>query len=120
MVRVILLVLTVALLTAAPVLSASDSESGASIVRFSVLLKGKVVGSHVSTRRDNELEVHFEYSDRGRDDRLGSIVPGKFADMILVDGNPDEDISQIRNTSKVIRNGVIHDSAALYQALEVR
>lgn len=56
----------------------------------------------------------------GRDDRLGSIVAGKFADMILVDGNPDEDISQIRNIRKIIKDGVVHDSAALYAALGVR
>lgn len=56
----------------------------------------------------------------GRDERLGSIVPGKLADMILVDGKPDQNISQIRNIRKVIKNGAIHDSVRLYAALGVR
>jgi hypothetical protein len=55
----------------------------------------------------------------GCDDELGSIVPGKLADLILVDGKPDEDIRDIRKVEKVIKNGVIHDSAALYAAVGV-
>lgn len=39
---------------------------------------------------------------------------------VLLRGKPDEEISQIRNTRKVIKNGIIHDSAALYKALGVR
>jgi len=53
------------------------------------------------------------------DDELGSIVPGKLADLILVGGKPDEDIRDIRKIEKVIKNGVIHDSAALYAAVGV-
>jgi imidazolonepropionase-like amidohydrolase len=53
------------------------------------------------------------------DDELGSIVPGKLADLILVDGKPDEDIRDIRKVEKVIKNGVIHDSVALYAAVGV-
>ena len=53
------------------------------------------------------------------DDVLGSIVPGKLADLILVDGRPDEDIRDIRRIEKVVKNGVIHDSAALYAAVGV-
>lgn len=55
----------------------------------------------------------------GRDDQLGSIASGKLADLILVDGNPDEDIRDIRKTKTIIKNGVLHDSAALYAAMGV-
>lgn len=53
------------------------------------------------------------------EDELGSIVPGKLADLVLVNGRPDEDIRDIRKVEKVIKNGVIHDSAALYEAVGV-
>ena len=58
---------------------AGDSETALGItfnatVRFSVLLKGKIVGSHVSTRRGNEINVHFEYTDRGRGPVLDSRI----------------------------------------------
>lgn len=42
----------------------------------------------------------FHLSDRG------SITPGKRADLILVDGNPLEDIKEIHNIDKVWINGV--------------
>ena len=39
-------------------------------------------------------------------DRVGTVVPGKTADLILVDGRPDEDISAMyRRPEKVWKNG---------------
>jgi len=46
-------------------------------------------------------------------------VPGKLADLILVDGKPDADIRDIRKVEKVVKNGVIHDPAALYAVVGV-
>ena len=39
------------------------------------------------------------------EDRLGSIEQGKQADLILVDGDPLEDIRNMRNIRKVMLNG---------------
>lgn len=49
----------------------------------------------------------------GRDAELGSIAPGKLADLILVSGAPDERISDLRNPSLVMRDGALLDPAAL-------
>ena len=49
----------------------------------------------------------------------GVIAPGKFADMILVDGDPTKDISDIRNVATVIKGGRIYDPAAIENALGI-
>ncbi len=43
----------------------------------------------------------------GLDDKIGSITPGKLADMIVCQNNPLEDLASLRKLSYVIRNGVI-------------
>jgi imidazolonepropionase-like amidohydrolase len=54
-----------------------------------------------------------------RDDELGSIAPGKLADLVLVDGNPAERISDIRRTALVMKDGVLFDPAQLHAAVGV-
>ena len=55
----------------------------------------------------------------GMGDELGSIEPGKLADLILVDGDPTTDISDIRRVVMVIKDGRVYDPAAIYRALGV-
>jgi imidazolonepropionase-like amidohydrolase len=52
-----------------------------------------------------------------QDKDSGTIEAGKFADLILVEGNPLENISNIRNTKFVITNGRLYDCAALWQSV---
>jgi imidazolonepropionase-like amidohydrolase len=54
------------------------------------------------------------------DDERGSIAPGKLADVILVDGDPSTNISDIRKVSTVVRNGVVYKSADIYRALGIK
>jgi len=51
------------------------------------------------------------------DKEVGTIEPGKRADMILLDANPLENISNIRTVRTVITNGRMYDSAALWQSV---
>ncbi len=56
----------------------------------------------------------------GIDARLGSIEPGKLADLVVVSGNPLEDIKVARNVRYVIKDGVVHDPQALLRSAEGR
>ena len=43
----------------------------------------------------------------GRSDDLGSIAPGKLGDLVVVDGNPVEDIAALRRIVLVIKDGEV-------------
>ena len=51
---------------------------------------------------------------------LGSIEEGKVADMILIDGNPLENISDIRRVELTIMDGRLYRAAELYEAVGVK
>ncbi|HEU4995552.1 MAG TPA: amidohydrolase family protein [Gemmatimonadaceae bacterium] len=55
-----------------------------------------------------------------RDKDLGSIAPGKLADLIIVDGHPEQRIADIRRVTYVMKDGKIYDPAALYNTVGVR
>jgi imidazolonepropionase-like amidohydrolase len=60
------------------------------------------------------------FTDCELDGNLGSITPGKFADLILVDGNPVSNISDIRKLRLVMKDGALMETAALCKALGIR
>ncbi len=45
----------------------------------------------------------------GQEEALGTIAPGKLADLLVVDGDPLEDIASTKNIHLVVKNGVIVD-----------
>ena len=53
------------------------------------------------------------------DKELGSIAVGKLADLVLVRGNPADNISDIRNTVLVVKDGVLYQPAELYSELGI-
>ena len=55
-----------------------------------------------------------------RDKDLGTIAPGKLADFILVDGDPTTRISDIRRVILTVKDGVLYDTAGLWQVLGVK
>ena len=55
-----------------------------------------------------------------QDHELGSIAPGKLADLLLVDGNPVQNIGEIRRCRMVVKNGTFYDSAAVYGAVGIK
>jgi imidazolonepropionase-like amidohydrolase len=53
------------------------------------------------------------------DGDLGSIAPGKLADLTLVNGDPVANIGDIRKTALVVKDGVLYKPEELYSALGV-
>jgi imidazolonepropionase-like amidohydrolase len=40
-------------------------------------------------------------------DKLGTVEPGKLADLIVVEGNPLDDLTNLQNTQLVVKEGQI-------------
>jgi imidazolonepropionase-like amidohydrolase len=55
----------------------------------------------------------------GVDRDVGVIAPGKYADMVLIEGDPTRNISDIRNVMTVIKGGKVFDAGALEGALGI-
>jgi Amidohydrolase family len=56
----------------------------------------------------------------GREADLGSIAPGKLADLVLIDGDPAARISHIRNVELVMKDGVFYRPDELNRAIGVQ
>lgn len=54
-----------------------------------------------------------------RDGDIGSISVGKLADLLIVDGDPARNISDIRRATLVIKDGNVYEPAALYRSIGV-
>jgi imidazolonepropionase-like amidohydrolase len=56
----------------------------------------------------------------GLEQRLGSVRPGKLADLVLIDGDPASRISDVRKAVVTVKDGVVYRPAELYGELGVR
>jgi imidazolonepropionase-like amidohydrolase len=52
------------------------------------------------------------------DDRVGTVAPGKQADLVVIQGNPAARISDVRNIKLVFKNGVGYDPEKLIKSVE--
>jgi imidazolonepropionase-like amidohydrolase len=55
-----------------------------------------------------------------KDAELGSIAAGKLADMVMIDGNPVANISDVRKTALVIKDGIVYKPGELYAELGIQ
>ena len=55
----------------------------------------------------------------GREDRIGTIEPGKEADIIAVDGDPSENVRLLENVGFVMRQGRVHKLGGERQLTDV-
>ncbi len=49
-------------------------------------------------------------------DEIGSVAPGRLADLLVVDGDPTRDVRELRKLETTYRGGVAHDPKALLAA----
>jgi hypothetical protein len=53
----------------------------------------------------------------GESDHIGTIAPGKQADLVVIKGDPSKKIEDIENVETVFKNGVGYDSAKLIDSV---
>jgi imidazolonepropionase-like amidohydrolase len=51
------------------------------------------------------------------DQDLGTVQVGKIADLIVLDRNPIESISNIRSVERVVAGGALYETGPLWQAV---
>ncbi|WP_460676585.1 amidohydrolase family protein [Hymenobacter coalescens] len=54
----------------------------------------------------------------GREQEIGSIEAGKQADLVLIDGDPEQDIQQLRRMEIVFKRGVGFDSRKIFESVK--
>jgi len=54
----------------------------------------------------------------GNDKKIGTIEPGKSADLLIVDGDPSKNIHDIQKVQYVFRNGVGYNSRKLFESVK--
>jgi len=54
----------------------------------------------------------------GVDKKIGTIEPGKSADLLIIDGDPSKNINDIQKVQYVFRNGVGYNSKKLFDSVK--
>jgi imidazolonepropionase-like amidohydrolase len=54
----------------------------------------------------------------GEFDRIGTIAPGKQADLVVIKGDPSKNIEDIENVETVFKDGIGYDSAKLIESVQ--
>jgi len=54
----------------------------------------------------------------GEADRIGTIAPGKQADLVVIKGDPSKRIEDIENVDTVFKDGIGYDSAKLIESVQ--
>src|SRR5438045_9675454 len=53
----------------------------------------------------------------GESDRIGTLAPGKQADLVIIKGDPSKKIEDIENVEIVFKDGIGYDSAKLIESV---
>ena len=75
-----------------------------------------LVEAGMSPMQAIQSATHFSAKACGVDGLVGTLEPGKYADILLVQGDPTQDIGAISNVRAVFKAGaLVHDTAATAQ-----
>jgi len=99
-----------------PILAGTDSLAGITLHRELEL----EVKSGIPALKALQIATWNSAKLLKQEKDLGSIVPGKLADLVLVDGNPAEEIRNIRRCRIVMKGGTIYKSDAAYKAVGIK
>jgi imidazolonepropionase-like amidohydrolase len=98
-----------------PIVAGTDSLGGFALVReLELYVKAGIPPAEV-------LQIATLGAARaaGQGERLGSIAPGKLADLILVDGDPSADPGALRSLRLVVKDGVPLEPEAMWRELGI-
>jgi imidazolonepropionase-like amidohydrolase len=56
----------------------------------------------------------------GFDKAIGTIEPGKSADLLIIDGDPSKNINDIQKVQYVFRKGVGYNSKKLFDSVKAK
>jgi len=98
-----------------PIVAGTDSLGGFALIReLELYVKAGIPASEVL-----QLATFGAARAAGQGERLGSIAPGKLADLVLVDGDPSADPGALRNLRLVVKDGVPIDPEAIWRELGI-
>ncbi len=98
-----------------PLVAGTDSGYGFALVRELELY----VASGIPAAEVLQMATLCAARAAGQGEQLGSIAPGKLADMILVDGDPSVDPGALRNLRLIVKDGVLLDPEDLWRELSI-
>jgi len=98
-----------------PILAGTDATAGIMLHRELEL----EVKAGIPANKALQIATYNAARLLKQDGNTGSIAPKKRADLLLVEGNPAENISDIRRCRKIMKSGTLYDSAALYQTVGI-
>ena len=99
-----------------PLLAGTDDIAGFTLQRELELY----VQAGIPAADALRIATHNGAKATGALDWLGSITPGKHADVLLVDGDPTANISDLRRVNLVMKGGVVFYPAELYEAMNIK
>jgi imidazolonepropionase-like amidohydrolase len=99
-----------------PIVAGTDAMAGFSLHRELELY----VQAGIPTAEVLRIATLGAASVMKHDDVLGTIAPGKLADLDIIDGDPSTNISDVRRVVTVIKDGKVFDARAVAGEMGVR
>src|SRR5207247_4457562 len=91
---------------------AGTDEGGVSMPGLSLHYEMQMIADMgISPMKAIQAATLWSAESFGQAKNVGSIEPGKFADFMIIEGNPLNDIAATRNVKMVIKNGQVMDTA---------
>ncbi len=99
-----------------PIVAGTDGFAGFDLHRELELY----VRAGIPAEKVLQLATHGTASIAGKANESGSIKAGRKADLVLIDGNPLNNISDVRKTEMVIKGEMMYSPAKLYKAVSIK